>query len=726
MILAFWYLRLGAMRRRGRRVWKWARRHPRWASVVAFGIFWAGMEAAGTTAAAFADSSGPASLPFLPPGSLKDTQGVDLVHYAVLPLDRGDVWTWDKTFWTSIVDTIWMGHITAIGWMLWLFKWLLGFQWVEWIAAPLNVIGTFIQSILGNIGWIPLALTAAAIICALAFFSGRVGKSIVELGISIMCSVLAVGVLANPVASLTGPSGFLNTVEGYGGTIAASIASGDSTLNDQAPSASQASQVLSSTITAQLMDLFVRMPAQEIAFGQNLTGDCDTTFTTQEKAINPVDSSSTSVRDAIHSCTGTSENGQSEGDAAWGYVTNPGPGMVFTALVIQLGSDLLFSLALAVSIVLIMCVGYAIVNAVKLMLTVYAAVAPGVARESLWKSLIGMYVSALCMGLTIVLLSAYLRLIEDVMTKASNANLNIVAQTLIVDLLVIACVISLFVIRHKAHKAGQTVAQRLAQMGFAGRSAPHRPNPVMQTARRVGEHYLAERMRKEPIAGSDNRSINFLAFGSGAGGGAGTGGLPHFTASSMGSPASPGGVAAAKALGMAGGVKGALGAAATIGAAAGTGGASAVVMAMGKVAGKRVMQRAVVSGGQRALRALGPGSSTDAPQAPGTALELGSRAADTAGSAAESAADIPRTAPSTPAAPAQTPAAASEARSFTGFGRQIVVDKDGTGRIAPLEAPESRGVWQITNLVPRQDVANSTLRQRLQEAAGRGGQAVQA
>jgi hypothetical protein len=650
-------LRAAVFHRALRRIWKWACRHPRW-SVVIVMVVWYVASLIFNGALALADNGSVSSLPFLPPTEMKDTHGVSMVHYVTLPLDRGDAWTFGKTFWTSITDAIWIAHITALTWMLWQFEFLLSFQWVSWLASPIDVIAKLVHNVVSAIGWIPLALAIAALVCGIAFWTGRMAKSLVEVGVSVAAAVLAVTILANPVATLTGPNGAFSFVEKWGGSIAVSIAGGDDQLSNQDPSTTDSSKILTDTITAQLMDLFVRLPAQEIAFGHDLTGKCDDVFTAQMKADNPIDTSSTTVRDAVGQCDPSAQD----------YVTHSGPVQTITAAVVSTGSFTLTMLGEGLALVLMLTVLGALWQALKLIAAVNAAVLPGVARQSFWRSLIGMYVAVLCVGLTVILLSGYLRLIVDAMTAASKAlgHTDVVAELLFIDMTVIVLIIGLFYIRHRAKKAGEKVADRLARLGFGGPREKH-PNKALESARRVGESYLATHLRKPtrspkqltPAASKQPAELGYLPSATATRRPGDT--LGEITAG--GKSGGPNGTPGGNLLAIGSKAGSLVSTGAQLAAAASTGGTSAVVMSASKMAGKTVLQRAVAHGTEKIANGR----------------------------------------------PMPT---------FTGFGRQIVVDGEGKSAIAPAKAPERKSVYDVTSMPRRApSIAASSLRRQLTSAA---------
>lgn len=648
MIIDFYVRAFLGARGRSRRLWSWARRHPRWSAVIVLATGWMVLSVIGATSA-YADGSGPISLPYLPPTDIEDSHGVTLSQYAILPLDRGTniLFSFNNSLIASIVDPIWTASITAIGWLLWLFQFLLGFTWVTWISAPLNGIATFVHGILSQIGWIPLALVAAAIIGGLVMLSGRYSKGGAEIAISVLCSVLAVGLLANPVSALTGSNGALHWAESWGANLSASIAENSTTASTSTPSIDDATKVISSTISTQLMDIFVREPAQVIAFGHELTGNCDTIFTEQMKTASPIDSGSTSVRDAVSNCDPDAGN----------YVSHPNFGQVLTVLITSNGSGILFALGAALAIVLMMCVGYSLFQAMKLMFAVYAAVAPGIARRSLWNSLLGMYIGAISVGITVVLLAVYLKIITSVMTSAAGSGLNIVAQTGIIDLVVTVLIISLFVARHKAKKAGETIAERLSRLGFGGGSQP-KSNPVLGSAARVAQRYVGDKLL---LSSGKRPAVTSKAAVAAASGPRDVGEYTATTGRRGGSGSAEPNRARAIGAGVVSKTASGISAAAQLAAAASTGGTSAVVMKASTIAGKTVLQRQLRGGNDR----------------PTSKLQEASR-----------------------------------------YGRQIVVDRDGVSKIAPRPAPRQNGAYNVTTLPRRShQVGASPVRAALERAA---------
>ena len=652
-MIEFYIRRARSWRYRIRRMSWWVRRHPRGAAMIGIAVGWVIWSTISTTAAHAAGAAGEVTLPWLPPTSLTDSAGVPLSRYAILPLDRGDLLSFDKTWIASIIDPLWSVNIAALGWVLWTFQWMLDFEWIGWLAAPLNDIAVLVERFLSQVNWIPFALMLAGGIAGLVMASGRYAKGAADLAVSVMCSVLAVGILANPVAALTGDTGALSWAQNWGANLSASVVadSTDQQIPTGDPTAEQASTLISTTITGELVDIFVRRPAQVIAFGHELTGECDNTFTEQAAAASTIDSGATSVRDAISACD----------PAAAEYVTHPNFGQVFTTFSIMGGSGVLLLLALGFALVLILAVFYSLFQAMKLMGAVYAAVAPGVARGALWKSLIGMYVGAISVGMSVVILAAYLKILTGLLTAVAAAGLNIAAQTYIINLVVIALLITLFVARHKAKKAGETLAARLAGLGF-GSASQARPNPVLRSGMRTAEQYVARKLTspRRPEPSSDSWAAWWYA-------------RRRSQSTPVTAPVDAGSYEATTKRGPGTAPKmigGAISAATTVGkltAGAATGGASTMALEATKLAGKTVLQRYVTT-----------------PDHLPTVLER-----KTAGSG----------------------------RRVSPFGRHIVVGSDGTGTIAPPPARQRSGPYTVISLPPRRQLADSPVRRALEQAS---------
>lgn len=645
------------LRHAARQTWRWGRRHPRWTSFLVLFAVWA-VSAMLAVPAAYADGASQNAsntLPFLPPINAKDSNGVPLVNYAILPLNRGDVWHPQQIGISALVDVVWSMHLTVFLWVLWLLEFLLAFTWVDWIATPLNDIATVLHATLGDLTWPALALSAAGLVGGILIMRGRVAQGAADIAVSVLCAALAVGVLANPVETITGDHGALAWSEANGANLAASVLSPNNTAPTGEPDKKQAADLVTDSLSGGLIDVFVRIPAQEVAFGHALSGDCDTTFTQQMKNQSPYDTSSTSVRDAVGKCD----------EAAKDYVTHTSIGQVITAATIASGSDALFGLAGVLAFAYLLSVMWTLWKSIKTGIAVNLAIAPGLARQLLWRSFIGMYVGALFVGGIAVVLAGYLRILSSVMTLASKAGLTIVAQTGIIDFVILAFIISLIWFFVRSRKSGHKLADRLAKLGLGGEGS--QMSPLTAEILRQVPRYAYDAWRRRPSTSSKKPAAEQSPEPEPLDAG-------HLTSTpSTRRPGSrPAGPALAKA-------------ALTVGkvaAAGASGGTSAVVMKTAALAGKKVLQQHALPSLDRNV--LNPKVSI------GPALPSGTPASKPTGVAG---------APATP------------------FGRRIVVGADGTGRVEPTK-PNSAGVYRVTQMPkPQRRVSSSPVRAALERAA---------
>ncbi|MGI4802321.1 MAG: hypothetical protein ACRYG8_51475 [Janthinobacterium lividum] len=476
---------------------RWARRHPRWAAVIVVAFFYLLTLVFGNAYAYADDNSGKSLAPFLPGGDIVDSKGVALNQYAVLPLDRGDMLHYQKTIITSIVDFIWVGHLGAVAWMISFLDWLLSFEWVKWLATPFDGLATVISAYTGEINWIPFALMLTGLVAFIAIAKGRYAGGFIEILLSCVCAVLAAGLLANPVASLTATGGALEKAQSYGSEIAAAVVSdgGDTNSDGKLTGA----DILSKSVTTQLADIFIRTPAQTIAFGHALTGNCDQVFTDTMKSDSPAAGGDNTVRDKVGDCDEEAKN----------YVQNPNMGSVATAGIISTGGIALFLLAMGMALLFIVTVFFFLIEAIKTQWNVLLGVLP-ISRAPLWKSFMGMIMGLVSIIAMVVVMAAYLKILISILN--ATASLGIVMQMQFVNVVIVVLLVLLWRVRAAAKKAGVSMAEQLSKLGLSTGTAKPRDRSMAIATMGQAANYAINRMNRPkslPSAAADNRSINF-------------------------------------------------------------------------------------------------------------------------------------------------------------------------------------------------------------------------
>lgn len=599
----------------------------------------------GNVAAHAADGGSGIVAPFLPGGSIHDSAGIPLANYIVLPLDRGGVFDFGKAIVTAPLDFIWTGHIGAFAWMIWLCNWVISFEWLQLLTVPFNALAELLQSALGRLNWIPFALSITAGIAGLAILTGKkVASGWVEMLISAFLAFLAVGMLANPVATLTGAGGALDTARSWGNTLAAAVATDDLDTVDF-----NTEDVLSETVSMQLVDVFVKIPAQALTFGHTLQGECAAKFDETMLTKAPVISNGNDVRDAVSSCDESAKN----------FVEHPNFGQVISALMIAPGGMVIFGFPLALLVLFFSTAIKTLFDALKTMWNVYWGILP-VNRHALWSSLGGMLVGAATIVFLIVLMAASLRLMVAFLTGLNAMGVQITAVMMLASIFLLVLIVMLIRAKIRAKKAGQSLADHLSRVGLSsGSSGSQRDGTKALAIMSMGATVAAAALRRpDNSTAIDGRSINF--FGPG---GANTGG-PVTPMAPMTPPPTSGGPAPTPL-------------------PSGSSGGAPRALGPGKVS-----KTADVA--FTATR-LAKGAAGGVPGLVGAAaLEVGGRVASKAGGRALSSIAGPKPHPqSQPAQPA----------SFVVPSRRIVVDESGNGHIL-RPAPEVNGVYDVSGMAP--------------------------
>lgn len=439
----------------------WIYRHPKTSRISAAVAFIALMEIMGAQAA-YASVPSEITGPGLSLAGLKDSHGIPIYQYMQLPLDRGDVWTFQKTLISYPIDLLWSGHLFYITLVLSVVTYILSFEWVTILATPLGTMADSLQTLMTEVKWIPFALLITAFATGIAMLKGKTSSAVIEFTLAIVLALLATGVLANPVTTLTGPTGAITQAQEWGGKLAISI----TVPADEQPqdgSKFDAKTVLTDSVSASLVDMFARQPTQIIAFGKKLDAACSEKFDTEMKKKNPFNGGN-SVRDSVGDC---------DADAK-AYVQNPNFNQILSTYTIGSGSVVLFIFMIILSCLFVYTVLSALWSAFKLMIQTLLGILPYIARTGFWYGLAGIASSVLLMVFAMIFLAGYLRL--TVLVLQSTSALGMTLQMTVINMTLIAGLVILFIMRHKAKKAGETLGDRLNKIGKSGtRKEPSRP-----------------------------------------------------------------------------------------------------------------------------------------------------------------------------------------------------------------------------------------------------------
>lgn len=421
----------------GSRLRYWAYQHPHLARLftVVFLVMLFGMKAQAAHAAGF-----------LPEDSdFEDSAGNKFSQYGIINVAPGDPLHPGIVIVSFFVQLIWAIQYFFTGVILWLFDFLLSFTWIEWLAAPFNALALWLQGVLGDIHWIPFALTISALVGGIAIMVGRLAGGLWEMLIAAVVAVMATGILSNPVATLTAAGGVLTKAQEFGGQLASSIVVDKNMLG-------QTQATMSDAFTTTLMDIFVRTPYQVISYGMVLPDKCQEFF---DKFIQ-----SGQPQPGLRECAPAA--------AQFSY-DNPSAINIVNALISAGGVTVLNTFGIVISILLVMAAFFFLVAALKSMMFAYAAVAP-MFREQLWRSLADTFMGLFSLMVMTVLLSMYLKLTGWIMSKSGYLP----HQLRMVLLMIFMTVMIVLVVRARKQtlRMGHRGAAQLSKLGLGMRSQP--------------------------------------------------------------------------------------------------------------------------------------------------------------------------------------------------------------------------------------------------------------
>jgi len=437
-----------AFRSMGGWAWRariWAHTHPRWArtlvavSLVAYFTVIQGQPAH--------------AVGFLPDGvDYIDSRGNSFSQYGEIDINAGDVWTPGTVVVNFVVQLLWSIQYFCTGVILWLFDFLLSFEWVAWLATPFNTLAVWVQEQLGTINWVPFALMISALVGGIAIYVGRVAGGLWEMLIAAIIAVLVGGVLANPVATLTAAGGVLEKSQGFGGELAGSI------VID--PEAQPSDASLSSAVNATLMDAFVRIPHQVISYGQVLPDDCQGFYDTFIQTGEP----QSSLRDCAP-------------EAARFAHDNPGGMNILNALVNGGGVSVLFSFGMVVAGLLMVAVVFMLINGIKSVFYGNLAIAP-IDRGPFWKALSDTFMGAISLTVMTVCLALYVKLITWIMMQTGFLPHQLRMVFVIIFLIIV--IVLVWRARRATLRAGHGVAGHLNKLGLGMKPTPKDSNALLK------------------------------------------------------------------------------------------------------------------------------------------------------------------------------------------------------------------------------------------------------
>jgi hypothetical protein len=421
---------------------------------------------------------------------LTDTRCVPLGLHSVF-IDPGSLFTNTLVMvWSILLNLGWAIYKATAVFGISVLDFVLSFDWLTPILAPLDGIAQSLSRLLTTMNVVPAFLTLSALVAVLMMARGRWAGGIYELAASLLIAALAVGILANPMRSVTEDNGLLDRARTTGMEIAGRLAgaSADPREEPAARAAAREASAVHGDVIQAMGDTFVRTPAQVLSFGHVLTGACADAYDEAVAGIDAQLPGSSTVRDAIAGCD----------EQAAANADNPGPGQLGTLLVIQVSAwaMLLFTLAMAMAVVVTTL--WVLFQAVKAVVALVVGLLPGRARGMLWMTAADLIVALVTLVLIIVFLTGTLLLIEAVFRDTGA----VMGRFILVDVLLLGAIAVWWRIKRSLTRTSDRLAEALGsrpatpQRNGGSTPLPTREpvvKPAVATAVKVGSAAFAWR-----------------------------------------------------------------------------------------------------------------------------------------------------------------------------------------------------------------------------------------
>ena len=372
---------------------------------------------------------------------LADSTGVS-VWAMQLSLDAGNIVRVDKSLWFTLTSLLWEVYRSIAVFAIWLIDWVLSFDWLTMLQGPVADIGAAVSDVVDSLGGPLVLLTIAAFLAVIWMVRGRWATGLYDLLFALVVATLSMGALANPVAMVSAPGGWVEDAHELGLELAAGASGSAATVQPDG---------IADALTAQMVDVFIRQPLQVLNFGEVLTGGCQAAWrqgVADWAGEGPTAASDApQIRDALESagCEDQVER-----------ANNLGASGVAAVLVMLPAAGILLAFAVVLAGALLVAAARAMYLSVKLVVVLVWAILPGVFRGSLLLTGAQLLMELVTVALSVWFLAIFMYVVTSVLSSADGGAA--MATFFIVDVLL---VVGLVVFR-KGRKAAKQSAARIA------------------------------------------------------------------------------------------------------------------------------------------------------------------------------------------------------------------------------------------------------------------------
>lgn len=416
---------------------------------------------------------------------LQDAHGVSVWQYE-LSIDRGNAITSaDKWFWAKPVDAAWGFYRDGVVVAIWLLNWILGFGWMDIVAAAVNPIGAALQSTMGLLGLGGLFLTIAGIVGAIYVWRGRTATGVWELMMAVMVTAGLATFLANPAGLLLSkPDGLVYKVHDTSLGFVAAMS--------QTPELKGAGQT--DAITSDLIVTFLRQPLEMVNFGVVIDGsECEAGY--DEVLKSGPHAWGSEIRDKVATCSAK----------AGEWASTPSPSMFGTAAFLYPAVIVVLAIAIAIGGAVLMAGITLAYLSVKAAVTTVAGVLPGAARRPLLNTIADVIIALGSFLFAYVFLAVFLKAVQ--LMLGGSGDMAAPQRIFITDLLLIAGLVIFTVNRKRIKQSTNRLRELLASrpggpIGAAGPPAKLNTAGAISAGANVAQLVRSAVRRRPPAAPS--------------------------------------------------------------------------------------------------------------------------------------------------------------------------------------------------------------------------------
>lgn len=443
------------------------------------------------------DGSGTATFN-LPLDHVTDSHGVPLSAYAELPLDYGNITHPARAARAAILGMLWALYVLANFVIIATVDFVLGLSWLEWLLSPFVFLAQSVHFAVLRLAIIPVALTLSAVAAAITWAKGHKATAFLEVLVALVLSAVAVSPLATPISYLDGDNGAISQSAEYGTEI------GQEIITDK--NADQA--INTSPVSAAIIDVAVRTPAQTISFGKALNGKCGDEFDNAARE----GKSSEDIRKAVNGCDEDAKAAnETDSYSVLGYF-----------FIFFVGFSGLWGIVLLLLFFIIKDSFLALLNAVNATWKAIFAVFPWGTRYGFYSSFSSMWLNVIMVGASIAVTAIYLWLYGKLVEASSGTAM--IFMNFFVGVISLAMMVTLFKMKRAGKSLSQKLSETLSKFGKSRGPVQKQPSKLSNAVKgftQTGATYLGSgglKSMKQGLAGVGARRVIQTAGVAGTGG----------------------------------------------------------------------------------------------------------------------------------------------------------------------------------------------------------------